>query len=69
MEKIITKKDLKEENNININIIKEEYGTLINILGAGNHKTIFQQATFGAQQLLQIGEVLASKYSYRFVNL
>jgi hypothetical protein len=52
---LITRKDFKENKKINIYIIREEYGILINIHGMGNRKTIIQYDIIKNQQLLQIG--------------
>jgi hypothetical protein len=49
-------KFFKEDKNINIKIIKEEYGIIINIHGIWHHETIIQQNSIMDQHLLQIGE-------------
>jgi hypothetical protein len=53
---LITKKDFKKDKNLNINIIREEDGILVNIHGIRHHKTIIQQYIIIDQHLLQIGE-------------
>jgi hypothetical protein len=53
---LIIMKDLKEDKTINIDIIKEEDGIIINIHGIWHHKTIIQQDTIIDQHLLQMGE-------------
>jgi hypothetical protein len=40
---LIIRKDFKEDKRINIKIIKEEDGIIINIHGIWHHKTIIQQ--------------------------
>jgi hypothetical protein len=53
---LIIWKVFKEDKEININIIKEEYGIIINIHGIWHQKTIIQQDIIIDQHLLQIGE-------------
>jgi hypothetical protein len=53
---LIIIKYFKEDKNINISIIKEEDGILINIHGIWHEKTIIQQDIIVYQHLLQIGE-------------
>jgi hypothetical protein len=53
---LIIRKDFKEDKKIDINIIKEEDGILINIHGIWNHKIIIPQDVIIDQHLLQIGE-------------
>jgi hypothetical protein len=60
---LIIIKDFKEDKKINIDIVKEEYGIIINIHGLWNHKTIIQKDIIINQHLLQIGE--ASKTIHR----
>jgi hypothetical protein len=56
IETLIIRKDFKEEKKINIDIIKEEDGIIINIHGIWYHKTIIQQDIIIDRHLLQIGE-------------
>jgi hypothetical protein len=53
---LIIWKVFKEDKEININIIKEEYGIIINIHGIWHKKTTIQQDIIIGQHLLQIGE-------------
>ena len=57
---LITKKDLKEDKKIDINIIKEDDGILINVHRTWHHKTTLQQVIIRDQQLLQIEEVAST---------
>jgi hypothetical protein len=50
------RKYFKEDQKININIIKEEYGRIINIHGIWYKKTTLQQDIIIDLHLLQIGE-------------
>ena len=53
---LIIWKVFKEDKEININIIQEEYGIIINIHGIWHQKTTIQQDIIIGQHLLQIGE-------------
>jgi hypothetical protein len=53
---LIIRKYFKEDKKINIDIIIEEDGIIINIHGILHHKTIIQQDIIIDQHLLQIGE-------------
>ena len=51
---LITEKNFKGDKKVDINIIEEEYGVLVNIRGTRNHKTIIPQDIIIDQQPLQI---------------
>jgi hypothetical protein len=56
IETLIIRKNCKEDKKINIDIIKEEDGIIININGIGHQKSIIKQDIMIDQHLLQIGE-------------
>jgi hypothetical protein len=53
---LITRKHFKEEKKVDIKIMKEEDGILVNIHGTRHHKITLQKAIIRDQQPLQIGE-------------
>jgi hypothetical protein len=56
------RKDFKKDKKVDINIIKEEDGILVNIHGTRHHKTTLQQAIIRDQQPLQIEEVTTTTH-------
>jgi hypothetical protein len=56
---LITRKNFKEEKKVDINIMKEEDGILLNIHGTRHHKNTLQQDIIRDRQPLRIGEALS----------